>query len=102
MICSKFVDAFVDSFLSQQNDLGFSIDSEEAVKKRLAMHLIIIIIFIISIFLQTVAHSAELVFKGPSIYKVKAKILQKLHIFKKPKLKVYITRYAKQLFTNKT
>ena len=50
LICSKFVDAFVDSFLSQQNDLGFSIDSEEAVKKRLAMHLIIIIIFIISIF----------------------------------------------------
>ena len=39
-------------------------------------------------FLQTVAHSAELVCKGPSIYKVKAQILQKkVHIFIKSKLK---------------
>ena len=41
----------------------------------------------ISIFLQTVAHSAELFCKGPSIYEAKAKILQKLRIFKKSKLK---------------
>ena len=35
------------------------------------------------VFLQTVAHSAELVCKGPSICKVKAKILQKKYIFLK-------------------
>ena len=32
-------------------------------------------------FLQTVEHSAELVCKGPSIYKLKAKILQKSTYF---------------------
>ena len=39
-------------------------------------------------FLQTLAHSAELVCKGPSIYKVNAKNLtKKVHIFKRSKLK---------------
>ena len=53
-------------------------------------------------FLQTVAHSAELVCKGLSIYKVKAKMLQKVHIFKKSKLKSVYNYIKKQLFTNKT
>ena len=44
--------------------------------------LLIIIIIFISI-LQAVAHSAELVCKGPSIYKVYAKILQKSTYFLK-------------------
>ena len=52
-------------------------------------------------FLQTVAHSAEMVCKGPCIYKVEDKILQKLHIFKTSELKSDVTRYVKQLFTNK-
>ena len=55
-------------------------------------------------FLQTVAHSVKLVCKGPPIYKIKAKILQKMYIFSTLKslatklqkiTKVYIKKYIK-------
>ena len=52
-----------------------------SLKKSRDICILIIFIILLCHFLQTVAHSAELVCNGLSIYKVKAKILQKSTYF---------------------